>query len=374
MIQLKGITWDHPRGYAPLRACARWGDIEVDWQARSLKDFGDASIAELAAEFDLIILDHPHSGEAATGILLPLDAHIDAATLAEIATDSPSASFRSYNFEGHQWALPIDAACQVGAYRPDLVRADELPQTWEDFISFASALRKRGLWAAMALCPTDTLCSFLTLSAQLGDAPETDQWIAPATVVQVIKQLKAIRDVCHPDSLSMNPIAVYEAMSKGDEAMAYCPLAFGYTDYARPNASGHRLDFTGIPGTHSTLLGGAGIGVSAKTTEPAAAMRYAAHLCGAEIQSGSYVEHNGQPAHPAALTSEAANRHTGNFLSNTRSTIELAYTRPRLAGWPEFQEYLGDAVHQCLLDEASIDETVKDLATKHLQFLPSETS
>jgi len=90
MTRLKGITWDHPRGYAPLHACAQWEYVVVDWEVRSLKDSGDASLAQLAAQYDLLIFDHPHCGEAAQGALLPMDAYLDDATLMEVATAEPS--------------------------------------------------------------------------------------------------------------------------------------------------------------------------------------------------------------------------------------------------------------------------------------------
>ncbi len=69
MIALRGITWDHPRGYQPLAAsadpyAAEFG-VRVTWDRRSLKDFGDAPIDLLAADYDLLIIDHPHMGLAA---------------------------------------------------------------------------------------------------------------------------------------------------------------------------------------------------------------------------------------------------------------------------------------------------------------------
>jgi multiple sugar transport system substrate-binding protein len=42
-------------------------------------------------------------------------------------------SFRSYTYGGHQWALAVDAAAQVSAYRPDLLRHP--PTTWPDVLT-----------------------------------------------------------------------------------------------------------------------------------------------------------------------------------------------------------------------------------------------
>ena len=255
MIELTGITWDHPRGYAPLLAHAEGAGVRVTWQRRSLKDFGDATLAELARRFDLIVLDHPHVGEAASGPLCALDGLLSTATLAELERQSAGPSFPSYRHAGHQWAVPVDAACQVAAYRPDLLAASDLPQTWVEVYALASRLHARGLQVALALCPTDSLCSFLTLAAQAGDAPHEDRWIRRETVLTVLAQLRSLRAISHPGAVEWNPISVYERMAAGDP-IAYCPLAFGYTNYSRPAlpAGRQRLVFAGIPGQERHLL------------------------------------------------------------------------------------------------------------------------
>src|SRR5262245_37138405 len=115
MITLKGITWDHPRGYAPLREVAElwkkltYGNgqlVSVEWTTRSLKDFGDYGLDDLAAQYDLLIIDHPHMGTVTAGnCLLPLDEYLSKAFLDEQRRQSVGPSFDSYLFEGHRWAL-----------------------------------------------------------------------------------------------------------------------------------------------------------------------------------------------------------------------------------------------------------------------------
>ena len=45
-------------------------------------------------------------------------------------------SLASYRYDGHIWALPVDAAAQVAVSRPDLMQrlGAEVPRTWEDVI------------------------------------------------------------------------------------------------------------------------------------------------------------------------------------------------------------------------------------------------
>ena len=73
---LRGITWNHTRGYLPLVATAqRFSElnpgIEIVWEKRSLKAFEEYPVERLAADYDLIVLDHLFSGYAARRPELP---------------------------------------------------------------------------------------------------------------------------------------------------------------------------------------------------------------------------------------------------------------------------------------------------------------
>jgi multiple sugar transport system substrate-binding protein len=182
-------------------------------------------------------------------------------------------------------------------------------------------------------------------------------------VVQVLEGLKQLHAVCHPDSVNWNPIQVYERMVS-DDTLAYVPLAFGYTDYQRSGA----LRFGPIPGRSGALLGGAGIAVSAKTRYPAGAERIACVVAGREYQTGGYTAGGGQPAHAAAWADPECDRWTGGFLSGTRSTLEQAWTRPREAEWPAFQEALGHRVHEALRhghEPVRVARDLRDLHRRH---------
>ena len=67
---LKGLTWDHPRGYCPLINGAieyealRPG-IRIHWDRRTLREFGEAPIEQYLDRYDLIVMDHPFVGFAA---------------------------------------------------------------------------------------------------------------------------------------------------------------------------------------------------------------------------------------------------------------------------------------------------------------------
>nr|GFD45660.1 hypothetical protein [Tanacetum cinerariifolium] len=108
---LKGITWNHSRGFVPMAATAqRFAElnpgVDITWQKRSLQQFADESIQQLAERFDLLVIDHPWAGFAArTGAILPLDEYLSAEFLADQQANTVGHSYESYRFNGHQWAL-----------------------------------------------------------------------------------------------------------------------------------------------------------------------------------------------------------------------------------------------------------------------------
>lgn len=372
-VSLRGITWDHPRGYAPLEASIdlyqQKTGIQVHWAKRNLKDFGDASLDRLAREYDLIIIDHPHSGMAsATRCIVPLDEVVSNEILEEARINSAGPSFKSYLYHNHLWALPIDAACQVSVCRKDFMGDLPLPITWEDVFQLANQLRAKGQCIAMALCATDCCASFLTLCAQAGDPFEENKIPAASTIEHTLDLLKKIALHCHPVSMSWNPIAVYEHMARGSD-VAYCPLAFGYTNYSRTDYAANKLSYGDVPGKLNALLGGAGIAISALSANIAQAGEYATWLCSETFQRTIYVESGGQPAHKKAWTCEKANAITGNFFSATLKTIEAAYVRPRSFKWPSFQERLGEIIHSYLRKGTSLEKTRQEIESTYVTVL-----
>jgi multiple sugar transport system substrate-binding protein len=374
-VVLRGVTWDHPRGLGGLRAtAAAWGKlrpgVRVEWTPRSLQAFADQPVAELARRFDLIYLDHPAVGEAvAADCLVPLDEHLDAAALAVQVTGSVGRSAEAYRWQGHRWALATDAAAQVAAYRPDLLRRAGLavPRTWPEALEVAAALRKAGLWAAMAAIPVDAACTFLAVCAALGEAPFA---VGPEEVVShriggsALSLLRALVGRCHPGSLEWNPPRLLERMSGGDE-VAWCPLAFGYVSYARPGFRDHPVLAAPPPaggdGVPRGTLGGAGLAVSASSAAIPEAVAYAAYVAAPEVQRTVYFQGGGQPGHRSAWTDEAVNAAASGFFRDTLGALDAALLRPRHDGFLAFQAAAGDLVHGFLRDGGDPDRVLAGL-------------
>jgi multiple sugar transport system substrate-binding protein len=353
---LKGITWDHPRGYDPLIAAAaeyeKLSGVRIEWQKRSLTQFGDQSIEELSRNFDLLIVDHPHVGMMAeTKCIIPVNDLISTAELETLQHSSGEPSFSSYTYLQKQWALPIDAAFQTAAYRADLLSTQVVPKDWDQVFQLAEDLKKKKRKIGMALCPTDCLCSFLSLTAQLGSPirEENGSLVNPNIGLLALENLRKLRDVAHEQSLDWNPVQLYDYMSEEDD-IVYSPLGFCYTNYSRDGFRSKLLSFTNPPGT-TPVLGGAGIAVSSKSSYLREAARFAYWVCTAEVQKNLYVIAQGQPAHQQAWLDEKANTITNNFFSQCLAGLQSAYVRPRYAGWPAFQQKMGEIIHGFLSND-----------------------
>ena len=367
MIKLKGITWDHARGYDPLIASSelyfKEKGIQVDWQKRSLTNFGDQSLEALSKQFDLIIMDHPHVGVAeASQCLMPLNDLVPANILNELKISSAGPSFESYHYHEKQWALPIDAAMQCASYRADLMVNDSLPNTWEEVFALAKTLASKKLYIGMALCPTDCLCSFLSLTAQFGSPIQENNelLVEPSVGIKALSMLRTMRDVFHPKALDWNPIALYDYMAEQND-IAYSPLAFCYTNYSRAGFRKNILKYHTAPEINNAVLGGAGIAITSSCSNVQEAANYAAWICSDVVQSTIYVNAQGQPGNKMAWENKQANVITNNFFTNTMPSLTNAYLRPRYQGWPKFQTFLGETIHAYLLHDTAPELVLEKL-------------
>jgi len=359
--RLSAITWNHTRGYLPLVATAQrfselYPDVEIAWEKRSLQAFADSPIEKLAEKFDLLIIDHPFAGYAAThDVLLPLDSYLPADYLADQAANSVGASHPSYIYGGHQWALAVDAATPVSAYRPDLLEkyGAAVPETWEDLL----ALARRGLVAVPSI-PLECLMHFYMLCLALGEEPfqRPDEIVSRETGLAAIETYKELISLCDPACFSRNPIRTYEALVGGDQ-LAYMTFAYGYSNYARPDYTPNPLRFTGLVKFNGralrTVLGGTGLAISKNCQDKELAVAYAQFVGSAECQRGMFFTSGGQPGHRAAWLDPAVNAASGDFFKDTLATLDDAYLRPRYPGYIPFQEHGGAYIHSYLTEGGS---------------------
>ena len=367
MIELKGMTWDHPRGLDSLEASndllrERLG-ISITWDARSLLAFGDQHISEFYKDYDLMIIDHPHVPDAVhADAVIDFDQLISAEDMELLAKTSVGQSHNSYQYRGKQWSLAIDTAAQVSAYRSDL--ADGAPVFWDDVFRLARA--KKLLWAHK---PVDAFSTFATLMAQhgtplCGDGSYLNSEKALEVLTFMIELATLVPDFC----ATSNPIDIAEILTSGDE-FAHGICMYGYSNYGHKGFRKNLLSYDDLPSfdgrAHGSQLGGAGISVSSAARDKESAAKAAVLLSLPDIQSTKYGLGGGQPGNLVAWKSDALNGVTQNFFRNTLRTLENAWVRPRILGWPDVQFESSQIIHRALTSRSATAATISEIAATY---------
>ncbi len=362
---MRGITWDHPRAYEPLAAfAATHPDVAaVQWDRQSLAGFEAHPIAELARTYDLLIVDHPGLGAATqASALLPLEDLFDADELHHWQAASVGRTWSSYHYRDRQWAVPIDAATQVGVYRPDLITA--VPRHWVDVLDTVKA-------APSALCLAGPHALLMLLGASgSSDAAGAGELLPPAAgeILALLQQIWPLVD--HEVSLR-DPIGVHEALAAG--AVAYCPLAYGYARYAHPADGTHALAWADAPAwtdTPGSTLGGTGLAVSAYASDLDVVRRYVRAFLVDEVQNRLVPEHGGQPATTAAWHAADIDAEWGHYYSSTVRSVETAVIRPRFSGWIAFQDEASDLVRAAITTGDDPAATVDEINQRYQEVRP----
>lgn len=354
-------------------------EVEIVWKKRTLQEFADKSVTDLAKEYDLLVIDHPWTGHAAAkGMLTPFDDFLPADFLTDQRDNSVGQSYTSYNFEGKQWALPTDAATPVAASRPDLLKEMglALPRTFDDLL----ALAKKGR-VGFSLLPIDVLMSFYGFCCSMGEAPcqHDEHVVSEETGSRVLKLFKSLSDLVDTRFYTKNPFKVFEDMTQQDD-IAYCPFAYGYSNYSRQGYARKLLHFHDLvslnkqDGPMISTLGGAGLAVSSQGKHIDVAMAYAQFVASPEIQETLYVENGGQPGHLRAWENERVNAATADYFTNTLPTLQRAYLRPRYDGHLHFQDHAGDVVVNYLKHGGSEKIVLDELNRMYRESLVEEST
>lgn len=377
MINLKGITWNHTRGFTSIVAVSQrfhelHPGVEISWSKRSLQAFADEPIDELARQFDFLIIDHPWAGFASRHhIILPLDEYLNPGFLEDQEKHSVGLSHESYRYDYHQWAIAIDAATPVAASRTDLFRQKEmeLPESWEQLVELS-------MMGGVAIpgIPQDTLMSFYMVCSTLGeDVCSTRKQVVSEKVG--IKALLMLRELgTHIDSncFDMNPIQVYESMTSTDSYL-YSPFAYGYSNYARIGYAIHHLtfhDMVSIQGNPLvTTLGGTGLAISAECKYKDIAIEFLEFAGKADTQSRLYFDHGGQPGHRRAWVDDHTNRMTSDYFRATLPALDRAFLRPRYPGHMYFQDRAGEPIRQYMMKGGDPQKVLNSLNALYIKSL-----
>lgn len=365
-IQLKGITWGHSRGFTSIVGVTqRYAELnpgfDVTWEKRSLTEFESKPIDQLAAEYDLLIIDHPWAGFAAAHhVLLPLDEWLDAGFMADQRANSVGQSCASYDFDGFQSALAIDAASPVAVWRPDLLGRADVPATFDEVIDLARQGR-----VAVAGTPQYLLMDFIGLCNTAGGdlfAEGSDHVVDRDTGVKVLEDMRRLAQLCDPAIFGWSTIELHEQLARS-ERVCYCPWVYGYVNYSRRGYADHLLKAGNVPtyargGLVTGVLGGTGLAISANTAYPREAAAFAQYAVSGEVQRTLFADTGGQPGHRTAWLDEECNRTTLDFFKDTLATLDASYLRPRYSGYLDFQDHAGQPIQDFVRGKGTAEDVL----------------
>ena len=351
-----GLTWDHPRGREALRAAAARAGGLIEWRVQPLEGFESAPIAELAAAHDLLVLDHPHIGEAvAEDAILPLDALFPADLLEAWRRRTVGRALDSYVWGGRLFALPLDVAAQVMARRPD--RIPKAPDGWDEVVALSHRQS-----VAPCLAGPHAVLTWMAIAASLGGRPGGEDLAADDPAREALAILRELYDRAPRATRGMNPIALLEHVASG-EGPDLAPLVFGYVTYAAPGPG--RLAFSDAPRGEGTargsVLGGTGIALTRRAEPDRALLDHLAWLMEKATQIGFVSVHAGQPSARGAWESPEVNAAAGGFYLDTLRTVAGALVRPRFDGYVAFQTTASERLRDALAAGEPADATIAAL-------------
>ncbi len=368
----RGLTWDHPRGYRALEAGAAGLDpvrdgLALSWDRHSLEGFEERPIGEQCALYDLVVLDHPHVGEAvAADCLVPLEDLFDAGEIAAWRAAVMGRCLDSYHYAGRHWALPLDAATQVMAWRKD--RLNGPPTLWDE----VARLSQTG-GVALSLSGPHAALTFQSICAAHGASPAADgeTFMEPTAGRAAWTLLSRLAAHSPPALRPLNPIGLLEHMSRHDD-VAVCPLVYGYVNYAPDGA----LGFADAPrvapdGPVGSILGGTGIGVSRRCAVTPRLLDHLRWLMTDATQRGFIPDHAGQPALKSAWRDLAVNARWGDFYARTYATLDGASLRPRHDGAIALQTAASQRIRVGLDAGDGADRVLDDLQALFVRHRPT---
>ena len=371
---LKGLSWGHRRATGPLRPLVdrfrqMRPDVDIEWTVRPLSDFEHQGLAGVAEQFDLIIYDHPFSGDLlASRAFVALDEH-----LSGLAPDDDArfvgGSLNSYRYGGAVWGAPIDGATQHAIYRSDLMGGRALPQSWNEVLLLGEALRGDGLWLGI---PCETPHAGLVVAALMSNAgkpwstdPDRPLHVDRVALREALELTAAVVALSPPEAIGWNSIDLHDQMVARDD-IAYAPCVYGYATYGEADMR-RCLSFAPFPGTTApfaagTAIGGTAVGLSRHCKHQLAALAFISFLLSEEAQRKIIPAHHGQPALLSAWGDAAVDERFNGFFSATRSSMDTAWVRPRLPGYPAFQKDFGVVVRRTMAKELTVEAALDDIA------------
>jgi multiple sugar transport system substrate-binding protein len=375
LAMLAGFKEDVMR--ANIGAFEQKTGIKVNIDASPYGDLYKKQLLSLSAgtqQYDVLFIDEPWI-PALSSFLLPLDEFMSKVTDVQ---DIVSTTLASGQYQGKQFALPVDPNVQIFIYRKDLFQEKGLkpPTTWAEVLQAAKALHD----------PAKEVAGFVMTAG--GDL----QTFAYATLFLWSWGVEILDD---NGKAAVNTPAAREALEFYLALLKYAPAAVRSYSFADVNktmqlgkaamavqwASGARpmedkersqvagkLGYTVMPKhTRTTPMRGVWtIGIAKTTPKKEAAWKFVEWLSSKDFSMSAAL----YPATTSAIHSPRVSvltdpkvkevlPYAGALLENLRVTKE----RARVPQWPDIQEQLRIAGAKITTGEVSVADGLKELET-----------
>lgn len=373
MKTLRGITWNHSRAYPPLVAVSqRYEELNpgtrIQWDRRTLDEFGHKPIDQLINEYDLIVIDHPWAEFCFDkNLVFDLKEKLLPEQRSNLENNCIGRSFESYVLEDKLLAIPIDGATPVPSWRPDLIEKHglQVPKTWDDLIAMSDNKH-----VVMPGFGADLFLNWLMFLHVLDGHPfESSGTIADKrAATEAMSLLKRLAEPMPKEILNWNPIYIAELMTRSDRFI-YCPFAYSYGNYSRtsftdrPIRYGNLIEFNGKP--LRSILGGTGISISTNCKDVQLALDFSLYCASSEVQSNIYTYAGGQPVRKEAWLSKELESFSGAFFSGSYLSHENALVRPRYNGYVPLQEKVGEPLQQFIIGNSTMEKAWNDIQSAY---------
>ena len=340
-VALRGLTWDHPRGYRPLEVFSH-PEVKVEWDRQPLSGFESTPLVKLAGQYDMLVIDHPGLGAAIeAGAVLPVEDVFSPDDLALWESRAVPPTWSSYQVEGHGWALPLDAATQTCVYRPDLATP---PAAWSDVLRLSGVV----------LCVAGPHAGLMLLG--LAGVRSGHTLLDRQRAVAALELLRAVWRHSDQSAADLDPIGIHELLVAGEAEC--CPLVYSYAYY------GHTLAWSAAPrlfaqdSSGNGTLGGTGLAVTPRAySKVLAVTKYVRGLFDVQTQLELSAV-GGQSATTAVWESPKVDQAWNGHYSATLETVRTSYVRPRFDGWIGFQDELSERVRELLGNDDDLSAAV----------------
>lgn len=325
-----------------------------------------------SSEIDVLNLDVVWPAEfAQAGFLQPLDRFIADSNL-DIENYLQGGVDAGY-FNGQQWALPRYNNTGLLYYRTDLV--DKAPETWEELIEQATALKGQGGtkfgYALQAKQYEGLVVNFTEFTAAYGGQVIDDKGEVVINSPEAIKGLKKMMEIVQSDFVPVDVTTFTEketltAFLEGETVFArHWPAMFAQATNPEQSKVVDNVAIAPLPAgdaRSAAALGGWMAGISKFSEHPQEAWEFLNFMISAEGQKIVAIHSTQTPTYLPLYDDEEVQKASPLFANKDFvNGISGAVPRPITPIYPEISDIIQIEVSKALAGQQTAEQAIKNM-------------